>query len=92
MTDAKSGQPRPGNSSQDENDANNDEPLCHNRYLMTARMVDEARRATEGDVRTFAHSKKKIGCIALQKAAFIKTTNNTSSGTTNQTTLSRAYT
>ena len=36
MTDAQLGQPRPSHSNQDENDANNDEPLCHNRYLMTA--------------------------------------------------------
>jgi hypothetical protein len=33
MTDAQLVQPGPSHSNQDENDANNDEPLCHNRYL-----------------------------------------------------------
>ena len=53
MTDAKFGQPRPSDSNQDENDANNDEPLCHNRYLMTARLVDEAHSVLPKE--TFAH-------------------------------------
>jgi hypothetical protein len=39
MTDAQLGQPRPGHSNQNENDANNDQPLCHSRYLS----IDTAR-------------------------------------------------
>ena len=94
MTKAQLGQPRPSHSNQDEDDANNDEPLCHNRYLMTARMVDEARRATEGDVRTFAHSKKKIGCISRPPESRIHKRNQQYAPvvTTCQTALSRTYT
>jgi hypothetical protein len=33
MTNAQLGQPGPSHSNQNENDANNDEPLCHSRYL-----------------------------------------------------------
>jgi len=38
VTDSQFGQPGPGRSDQNEDDADNDEPLCHSRYLF--RIVD----------------------------------------------------